>query len=259
LRKGIMRATALFILIITLGFIIGSALVTIYNPQISSVATADSATIDSATFDSVATIDEPLARVVITTIPNTRVETTAENTVSVTQNHSEKVQETTQNYSEKTQKPTQKSVEKVEETTVEETEQEDTYEEEYLLDIDNPDDSYIPAKINLTDEEVEELARIVEGEFGGGGFIGCALIAQSIRDAMVTFGYSAMEIRENMQYYGYANPESMGVYEAIKWIFDGHAVVQHRILVMNNSPGGWHGTQNFVVYYQGVWFYDMWV
>lgn len=249
-----MRATALFILIITLGFIIGSAMVTINNPQISNVATADSATIDS-----VATIDEPLARVVITTIPNTRVETTAENTVSVTQNHSEKVQETTQNYSEKTQKPTQKSVEKVEETTVEETEQEDTYEEEYLLDIDNPDDSYIPAKINLTDEEVEELARIVEGEFGGGGFIGCALIAQSIRDAMVTFGYSAMEIRENMQYYGYANPQSFGVYEAIKWIFDGHAVVQHRILVMNNSPGGWHGTQNFVVYYQGVWFYDMWV
>lgn len=249
-----MRATALFILIITLGFIIGSAMVTIYNPQISNVATADSATIDS-----VATIDEPLVRVVITTIPNTRVETTAENTVFVTQNHSEKVQETTQNYSEKTQKPTQKSVEKVEETTVEETEQEDTYEEEYLLDIDNPDDSYIPAKINLTDEEVEELARIVEGEFGGGGFIGCALIAQSIRDAMVTFGYSAMEIRENMQYYGYANPQSFGVYEAIKWIFDGHAVVQHRILVMNNSPGGWHGTQNFVVYYQGVWFYDMWV
>ena len=249
-----MRATALFILIITLGFIIGSAMVTINNPQISNVATADSATIDSVT-----TIDEPLARVVITTIPNTRVETTAENTVSVTQNHSEKVQETTQNYSEKTQNPTQESVEKVEETTVEDTEQEDTYEEEYLLDIDNPDDSYIPAKINLTDEEVEELARIVEGEFGGGGFIGCALIAQSIRDAMVTFGYSAMEIRENMQYYGYANPESMGVYEAIKWIFDGHAVVQHRILVMNNSPGGWHGTQNFVVYYQGVWFYDMWV
>ena len=249
-----MRATALFILMITLGFIIGSAMVTINNPQISNVATADSATIDS-----VATIDEPLARVVITTIPNTKVETTAENTVSVTQNHSEKVQETTQNYSEKTQKPTQKSVEKVEETTVEETEQEDTYEEEYLLDIDNPDDSYIPAKINLTDEEVEELARIVEGEFGGGGFIGCALIAQSIRDAMVTFGYSAMEIRENMQYYGYANPQSFGVYEAIKWIFDGHAVVQHRILVMNNSPGGWHGTQNFVVYYQGVWFYDMWV
>ena len=249
-----MRATALFILIITLGFIIGSAMVTINNPQISNVATADSVTIDSVT-----TIDEPLARVVITTIPNTRVETTVKNTVSVTQNHSEKVQETTQNYSEKTQNPTQESVEKVEETTVEDTEQEDTYEEEYLLDIDNPDDSYIPAKINLTDEEVEELARIVEGEFGGGGFIGCALIAQSIRDAMVTFGYSAMEIRENMQYYGYANPESMGVYEAIKWIFDGHAVVQHRILVMNNSPGGWHGTQNFVVYYQGVWFYDMWV
>ena len=118
-----MRATALFILIITLGFIIGSAMVTINNPQISNVATADSATIDS-----VATIDEPLARVVITTIPNTKLETTAENTVFVTQNYSEKVQETTQNYSEKTQKPTQKSVEKVEETTVEETEQEDTYE-----------------------------------------------------------------------------------------------------------------------------------
>lgn len=258
-----MRATALFILIITLGFIIGSAMVTINNPQISNVATADSATIDEATPSettfTVVSTSNVLSKTPQNTQPTTKSQKSTENTVSVTQNHSEKAQETTQNYSEKTQKPAQKSVEKVEETTVEDTEQEDTYEEEYLLDIDNPDDNYTPAKINLTDEEVEELARIVEGEFGGGGFIGCALIAQSIRDAMVTFGYSAMEIRENMQYYGYANPESMGVYEAIKWIFDGHAVVQHRILVMNNSPGGWHGTQNFVVYYQGVWFYDMWV
>lgn len=214
--------------------------------QDSVKSTIDEATPSETTFTVVST-SNVLSKTPQNTQPTTESQKSTENTVSVTQNYSEKVQETTQ-----------KSVEKVEETTIEETEQEDTYEEEYLLDIDNPDDSYIPAKINLTDEEVEELARIVEGEFGGGGFIGCALIAQSIRDAMVTFGYSAMEIRENMQYYGYSNPESIGAYEAIKWIFDGHAVVQHRILVMNNSPGGWHGTQNFVVYYQGVWFYDLW-
>lgn len=215
--------------------------------QDSVKSTIDEATPSEATF-TVVSISNVLSKTPQNTQPTTESQKSMENTVSVTQN-----------YSEKTQNPTQKSVEKVEETTVEEAEQEDTYEEEYLLDIDNPDDNYIPAKINLTDGEVEELARIVEGEFGGGGFIGCALIAQSIRDAMVTFGYSAMEIRENMQYYGYSTPESIGAYEAIKWIFDGHAVVQHRILVMNNSPGGWHGTQNFVVYYQGVWFYDMWV
>lgn len=242
--------------IVLVAAIVGTAMITLSNhdlvnhnsvKQDSVKSTIDEATPSKATFTVVST-SNVLSKTPQNTQPTTESQKSTENTVSVTQN-----------YSEKTQKPTQKSVEKVEETTVEETEQEDTYEEEYLLDIDNPDDSYIPAKINLTDEEVEELARIVEGEFGGGGFIGCALIAQSIRDAMVTFGYSAMEIRENMQYYGYSNPESIGAYEAIKWIFDGHAVVQHRILVMNNSPGGWHGTQNFVVYYQGVWFYDMWV
>ena len=253
--------------IVLVAAIAGTAMITLSNhdlvnhnsvKQDSVKSTIDEATPSEATFTVVST-SNVLSKTPQNTQPTTESQKSTENTVSVTQNHSEKVQETTQNYSEKTQNPTQKSVEKVAETTVEDTEQEDTYEEEYLLDIDNPDDSYIPAKINLTDEEVEELARIVEGEFGGGGFIGCALIAQSIRDAMVTFGYSAMEIRENMQYYGYSNPLNKGAYEAIKWIFDGHAVVQHRILVMNNSPGGWHGTQNFVVYYQGVWFYDMWV
>ena len=50
-----------------------------------------------------------------------------------------------------------------------------------------------------------------------------------------------------------ANEDS---YAAVDYIFSGNAAVQHRVLYMNNSDGGWHATQNFVVYYDGVWFYD---
>lgn len=253
-----MRATALFILIITLGFIIGSAMVTIYNPQISSVATADSATIDSATFDSVATIDEPTAKVVITTIPNTKVETTAENTTEPitvaesTQSKTEEI-ETTIHIEETT-----KEIEQEPEPEQEPEQIENDTDYEFLLDADNIDYGYIPKAISLSGDEREEITRIVMGEFGGGGFTGCALIAQCIRDAIDSYGYSAMSIKSSMQYYGYNSYPSAECYEAVDWIFDGNAAVQHRILVMNNSSGGWHATQNFVVYYQGVWFYDMW-
>lgn len=129
---------------------------------------------------------------------------------------------------------------------------------DFLLDINNPDNDYAPSKYNLSSEEREEIACIVMGEFGNGGFIGCALLAQCIRDAMSTYGYSGLTVKNGMQYYGYnPNPNST-CYEAIDWIFDGNSAVQHRILVMNNSADGWHSTQNYIIDYQGVWFYDLW-
>ena len=136
----------------------------------------------------------------------------------------------------------------------------DTEEYSYntLLDIDSPDPDYTPAKIELSSVEREEIACIVMGEFGGGGYTGCALLAQCIRDAMDKYGYSGLEVKSHMNYYGYNPNPSSTAYEAVDWIFNGNAAVQHRILVMNNSDGGWHSTQNFVVYYDGVWFYDLW-
>ena len=126
----------------------------------------------------------------------------------------------------------------------------------YLLEIDNPDSEYSPRSYSLSGSERYTIACVVMGEFGGGGFTGCALIAQAYRDAMQTYGYSASSVISNMQYYGYNSEPNEDSYAAVDYIFSGNAAVQHRILYMNNSGGGWHATQNFVVYYDGVWFYD---
>jgi hypothetical protein len=130
--------------------------------------------------------------------------------------------------------------------------------ENYLLDINNPDYDYTPSQINLTPSERDEIAKIIMGEFGSSDFTGCALIAQAIRDAMNNYGCSAMNIRSQMQYYEYNEYPNSTCYDAVDWIFEGNAVVQHRILVMNNSNSGWHSTQNLIIEYKGVWFYDLW-
>lgn len=138
----------------------------------------------------------------------------------------------------------------------EEPEPKDNYS--YLLDIDNPNENYSAQSYDLKDYERQEVARVVMGEFGSGGFTGCALIAQAIRDAMVEYGYSATSAISNMGYYGYNSNPNSDSYSAVDYIFSGNAAVQHRILYMNNSPGGWHGTQQYVLDYQGVWFFDKW-
>lgn len=51
----------------------------------------------------------------------------------------------------------------------------------YLVAIDNPDKTYECSKVTLTDEDRDLLERLCMGEFGSGGFIGAALIAQSVK------------------------------------------------------------------------------
>lgn len=155
-----------------------------------------------------------------------------------------------------------------EETVVEETIEEETVveevEPEYLLTIDNPDYTYNPYPIILSDYDREQLAHLVMGEFGTGGFAGCALIAQSVRDAMVKFGYSSVdEVIREMQYSGwYSGKPSDFVYEAIDYVFtQGNAAVQHQILVMYATHimySSWHESQEFVVQYETVKFFDYW-
>ena len=128
----------------------------------------------------------------------------------------------------------------------------------YLLNIDNPDYNYIPKSFNLSESEKYDIACVVMGEFGGGGFTGCALIAQAIRDAMQTYGYSANDALVNMGYYGYNGSPNYDSYDAIDYIFSGNAAVQHRILYMNNTYSAWHESQNFICEYQGVRFFDAW-
>ena len=62
----------------------------------------------------------------------------------------------------------------------------------YLVAIDNPDTSYACYHIDLTDEDRELLENLCYGEFGTGGFIGAALIAQAVKDAMCFDGYTTI-------------------------------------------------------------------
>lgn len=140
----------------------------------------------------------------------------------------------------------------------------ETPQTQFLLTINNPDSSYSPYPIYLSDYDRETLAHLVMGEFGTGGFTGCALIAQCVRDAMVRFGYGSVnEVIAGMNYVGwYSGQPSSHVYEAISYIFDqGNAAVQHEILVMyaaNIMYSGWHESQQFVVQYSNVRFFDYW-
>lgn len=266
-----MKITILKILIpiVVLITLLSTTMVTIYTPNSPlSISTHDTV----ATQDEV-TKDEVTTHVIVTTQGTSTIKTqpTTTEIINKLKVEATTVAQTVNQEQETTFEPISEPIEenidieeKTENEPTETSKDNDSENDtennniEYLLDIDNPDETYIPQRIYLTDSEREGIARIVMGEFGGGGFTGCALIAQAIRDAIDSYGISPMNVRSQMQYYGYNTNPNQNSYDAVDWIFDGNAAVQHRIIVMNNSSGGWHGTQNFVVYYQGVWFYDLW-
>ena len=134
----------------------------------------------------------------------------------------------------------------------------------YLIAVDNPDTSYACAKITLTDEDRDLLERLCMGEFGTGGFIGASLIAQCVKDSMSFEGFTSVAevIRENR----YDGSTEVGTNEecrqAVRYIFDeNHDAVQHRILYMYNPylvQSSFHESQNFILSYAGVRFFDSW-
>ena len=230
---------------------IASASIVAVNTPHPEVATPDEAsTPDQATIDEVTTT----ATVHMTTAK--AIETTVAGTTKPTEPKPIEAQ-TTEPIVTEPQEEKPKNADS-QDNEVEEVAETEPKEVEYLLDIDNPDPNYTPQSFSLSDSERYQIACVVMGEFGGGGFTGCALIAQSIRDAMAEYGYSASSVTSSMGYYGYNGDPNSSSYEAVDWIFDGNAAVQHRILYMNNSPGSWHGTQQYILDYQGVWFFDKW-
>ena len=134
----------------------------------------------------------------------------------------------------------------------------------YLVAIDNPDPSYSCYHIDLSDEDRQLLENLCYGEFGTGGFIGAALIAQAVRDAMCFDGYTT--IPDVIKYCRYDGSTTSGTSEecrqAVRYIFDDDgSAVQHRILYMyapymvNSS---FHESQNFILSYQQIRFFDRW-
>ena len=134
----------------------------------------------------------------------------------------------------------------------------------YLLDIANPDKSYVSYSIKLTDYDRDILEHLVMGEAGGEGFIGCCLVAQAIRDTMISDGYKSVEsLRTSMGYYGSLyNTPNKDALNAVKFIFDeGGAAVQHNIVYFYAPAictSGFHESQEFVVAYNSHRFFDRW-
>lgn len=109
------------------------------------------------------------------------------------------------------------------------------------------------------------LERIVTGEFGG-SYVGSCLIAQSIKCAIVYDGYTSVSaVIKGMGYVGSTANRSQNAVNAVKYIFDdNNLAVRHRLFYMctkdyyDSTPGNFHSTQNFILQYENVLFFDRW-
>lgn len=98
------------------------------------------------------------------------------------------------------------------------------------------------------------------GEAGTMGYTGCALVAQSIRDAMNRSNTSSIDqIISQYQYFGDTDIEpNADVRNAVSFIFDQNgSAVQHRVLCFYIGYSSWHETQTFLTELGGVRFFDL--
>lgn len=130
----------------------------------------------------------------------------------------------------------------------------------YLISISNPDTSYSPRSVTLSSYDRAKLERLVMGEAGTMGYNGCALVAQSIRDAMNRSNTSSIDqIITQYKYYGSTATEpNQTVKDAVSYIFDQNgSAVQHRVLCFYTGYSPWHETQTFIVGCGNVRFFDL--
>lgn len=136
-----------------------------------------------------------------------------------------------------------------------------SYQSGYLVSISNPDPSYNPSPVYLSSYDRDKLERLVMGEGGSMGYTGCALIAQSIRDAMNRSNTTSIDrIISEYQYYGStAYAPNQDVKNAVSFIFDQNgSAVQHRVLCFYVGSSSWHETQNYITCIGNVRFFDLW-
>lgn len=187
-----------------------------------------------------------------------------------TESADKKAQEQTTEATKATQKATQPTTapEKEKKTETKATkpveEKEETKPTEnvqtYLVNIDNPDTSYSPSRVELSDYDRAKLERLVMGEAGTMGYEGCALVAQSIRDAMNLSGSNSIDyIIDEYKYYASTDVEpNADVKAAVSYIFDNNgSAVQHRIICFYTGVSNWHETQNFIISCGNVRFFDL--
>lgn len=132
-----------------------------------------------------------------------------------------------------------------------------------LIAIENPDPNYQGARFSLNAADRETLRHIIMGEAGGEGYLGCCVLAQTIRDNWIRGGYSSAEaVRTGCQYNGWSSYSNADVEAAIRFVFDeGGNAVQHRLCFMYNPVicrSDWHETQNYILTYGDVRYFDAW-
>lgn len=178
-----------------------------------------------------------------------------------------------------TEKPTEKPVEVEAEEDVDSEPEKDTYiapdptdqapnpvtgllAAHHLIDIDNPDPDYVPTEITLSDYDREQAARVIMGEVGGAGYGSACLVAQCLRDTMVYEGFTSIDqVISEYQYYGFNSNPDEDCYVALDYVFGGGMAVEHRILYFyapSQGASAWHESQNLVVDFRGMRFFDTW-
>lgn len=148
-----------------------------------------------------------------------------------------------------------------ESSKTESSESDYTYSGSYLVSISNPDASYSPKAVSLSSYDRSKLERLVMGEAGSMGYTGCALVAQAVRDAMNRSNTTSIDrIISEYKYYAPTDKEpNSDVKNAVSYIFDQNgSAVQHRLLCFYTGSSGWHETQNFIISYGNVRFFDLW-
>ena len=128
------------------------------------------------------------------------------------------------------------------------------------------DENFSLPKVTLSEHDKDLLERLLTGEFGS-SFTGAALVAQAIKCAIVYDKYTSMEnLISGMGYVGSTNiGKTQNAVDAAKFIFDENGLaVKHRLFYMctedyyNSAPENFHSTQNFILQYENVKFFDRW-
>lgn len=148
-------------------------------------------------------------------------------------------------------------------TSVENTEE---FKEENtaLIAGDRIDSNYHGQSVILDAENRNTLERLVMGEAGNQGFIGAALVAQTIHDTMLhDNNFNVNSIRSSHGYMGSVDLEpNNDVKSAVAFIFDkGGMAVQHRLIYFyapKVTSSDFHEKQKFIVKYGGHKFFDSW-
>lgn len=129
-----------------------------------------------------------------------------------------------------------------------------------LLPANVEDKEYEGVVINLSDNERKLVESVVMGETSGLTFEAAAVVAQAIRDAMVTDGLTVEQVLITFQYTKNHKEPNDNVRNAVRYIFDdGKYIVKHRVLYFyapSVTRSGWHETQQFVIEHGGHRVFD---